>query len=208
MLESTAGFLTQSDESTKPTLKFCGEECKSFSDRSRVFLPSLSVKKPLKEVTFPPMKVGSEGKPINGNIKCMHLLSITLSSYDERNQCPPIRAVMDIYRVSEGNDQLSSGQFIAIFELRTHKNKTFGEFFLNDELQLQKPLPYVTIPIDKEQIQLVNDVLHEGILKSGYDVDHICSLGLPVTTEPLLLKTDPEKENCGEVAGLEFSGEL
>lgn len=207
MLDSTAGFSTRSREDTKLTFRFCGEECQSFNDHSRVSPPLsgqkqdvfiTTVKEPLEEVTF--FLVDSCGMQ-NGDVKSTHLLSITLSSCDE--QGTPLRAAIDMYRVKEGNGQLPSGRFIALFELRTLYNQMFSEFFLTDELQLEQPLPHVKIQVDIERSKLLNAMLREGIEKSGHNVDHFCSKGLSVS-EPLTQGTGTEDDNCDEFVGLDY----
>lgn len=206
MMDSTVGFTTQSAEEPTFILQFCGEGCKAFSDCSHVSLPSLSVKKPLKEVTFSLVPSDSNRMP-NSEVESIHLLSITRSSRDERNQRLPTHAAIDVYKVKEGNDHLPSGCFVAIFELRTYNNRTFGEFFLTDQLQLGKPLPHVKIQVDQGKSQLFNDMLQEGVLMSGHDVDHIRSLGLhdhellaQETTE-----SGSEDENLDVLPALYFS---
>lgn len=201
MQDSTAGlsFLTQSEGETKLTLRFHDEECKSFSDCSHEFPSSFSLKESLKEVVFPTYNDGEE-------VRSVHLLSITRSSYDERNQCP-ICVAVDIYRIKEGGDLLQSGCYIALFDVRTYNSQAFGEYFLTDELQLEKPLPHVKRTADTEQIQLLNDTIHQVILKSGHDVEYIHSLDMQVLHHELLVakETSLENDDCDEFIGLDFS---
>ncbi len=202
MLDSTAGlnFSTQSevDSEAKTTLQFHDEKCKAFSYRSREFPSSFSLKEPLKEVKFHLTTNDKDGN----ETMAMHLLSIGLSSYDEKYQCPTSTAV-DIYRIKEGNDQLPTGCYIALFDVKTYNSQTFGEFFLTDELQLDKPLPHVRVMVDKEQVQLINDVICEVIKMSGHDAKNIHSLCTQLADEPQ--EASPEDNDCDELIGLNLS---
>lgn len=201
MLDCTAGlsFSTQSEEEAKHALRFHDEDCKSFSDRSCPFPSSLSSKEPLKEVTFSLVLDLNDGE---AEVKSVHLTSVTLSSYDESNLCPT-RTTLDVYRVREGGDQLPSGCYIALFEVRTYNSQTFGEYFLTDELQLEKPLPHAKVTVDEEKIQLLNDLIQAGIQNSGHDMKYIHTLGLQVTETPAQENT--EDNDCDELVGLDFN---
>ncbi len=207
MLESTAGlsFSTHSegDPQATPTLRFHDEKCKAFSNRSRDFPSSFSVKEPLKEVVF--CITPSSSEELSSEVTGIHLLSIMLSSYDERKECPTHIAI-DIYRVKKGNDQLPPDHFIALFDVSTYNSKVFGEFYLTDELRLEKPLLHnVRATVEKEQIQLLNDVIREAMQKSGLDVQYIRSVCMEDTVdhEPLLQATNSD-DSCDQLTGLDF----
>lgn len=199
MLDSTAGlkFSTQSEEVTRA---FHDEKCKDFSFCSHEFPSSVLWEEPLKDVTFHLIPTYNDGK-LSGEVTGKHLLSITLSSYNEINQCPT-RTAVDIYKIKEGNNLIPCGCCIALFDVRTSNTQTFGEFFLTNELILQEPLPHVRAIVDKVQVQHVNEVIHEVILKSGHDVKYVHSL-CDTETDYEPLQTRREDSDCNELIGLD-----
>ena len=158
MLDSTAG-LTSEDRERRLIFQFCDQKCADL--HSLKHSPSLSWKKPLKKVTFSLIPTYNNGK--FGEIKSIHLWNLTLSSYDEGHQFPICTAV-DIFKIEEGNDQVSSGSMIALFDVRANNCQEFGEFFLTDELNLERPLPHVTKTSDF--VPMVNDFIREAIRRS------------------------------------------
>ena len=194
-------FSTQSEEVTG---RFHDEKCKDYSFCSHEFPCSSEWKEPLNEVTFyliPNYYVGNS----SGKVTSTHLLSIALSSYNEINRCPT-RTAVDIYKIKEGSNLLPCGRNIALFDVRTCNSQTFGEFFLTSELILEEPLPHVRAMVDKVQVQLVNEVIHEVILKSGHDVKYVHSLReLETNHEPLAVQqTGPGDDDCIEFIGLDI----
>lgn len=181
MLDSTAGlsFSAQSegDSQGTPTFRFHDEKCKAFKYRSREFPSSFTLKEPLKEVIFHILPSSSAETGIQ--VSALHLLQITLSLYDEKSKCPTQTAI-DIYRTKEGNDELPSGNFVALFNIKTYEGQVFGEYFLTDELQLLKPLSHVKEAIAKDQIQLLNDVISQSMQRSGLTMKYICDLCVQV----------------------------
>lgn len=163
MEDSTAGFSSKDAEDPNQSIRFCGEECKSF--HSCAFQPSFSVQRPSNDITN---TLISDVDPDGYKVQSVHLQSIVFSSCGEGNQSPPIHATADVYQVKEGHGHLLSGCSFVLFDLRTPSNRIHGEYFLTDELQLDKPLAHVkTVQIDEKQHQLLNDVLRESILKSA-----------------------------------------
>lgn len=206
MLDATAGFSFQTRsegaQDAKSTLRFHDEKCKAFSDCSHDYPSSFSLQEPVKEITFHLLPYYNSEELI-GEVKCMHLLSAKLSYYDQRKH-HPICASVDIYRVKKGNDRLLSGCLIALFDMRTYSSRTFGEFFLTDEFRLDKPLPHVNTIVDTEKIKVVNDIIHEVILKSGHDVKYFRSLGTQAANSiPPLVQENVD--DCNEFIGLDFS---
>lgn len=161
MLDSTPGFSSKDVEDSNRSIRFCGEKCKSF--HSSVFQPSFSVlRPPSHDITFTLISDNMDDGV--HEVQSVHIQSVVFSSSGERNQCPPIHASVDVYKVKKGLDCLPSGCSIVLFDLRTSNSQIFGEYFLTDEFQLEKPLAHVEmIKIDKKQQQLLNDVLHASV---------------------------------------------
>lgn len=204
MLNSTAGlsFSAENDQNpkAKSTVRFHDEKCMAFNDCSRDLLPSVSWEEPLQEVTFSLLD--------DSNVVCKHLTSFSILSYDEKNQCL-VHTAMNIYRVSKGTSQVQFGRYIGLFNVNTPESKTFGEHFLSDDLLIEKPLPHVTEVIEKDLIQLVNVMIRETILKSGHDVEYICSLGSHIEPLSMLEGNSPKPEHdddCDEFNGLDLFG--
>ena len=107
------------------------------------------------------------------SIKAVHLLSIHLPASSIQT---PTMATFDVYKVVEGAAELKEGSLFTLFHFKTITNQVCGEFFLNDELQLSKPLPHATSrKLSEETVVLVNQLLKEGIKMSGADVQAICA---------------------------------
>ena len=172
-LDSPAGscFVVQNDQKPEETLtiRFHDEECKAFSDHSQDTPVSFSWKEPLQEVTIRLLD--------DGTILCRHLLSFSISSYDETKQCP-FRTKLDVYRVLEGTDAVQSATYVGLFDVSTPGTKTFGEYILTDTLQIERPLPHVINTLDRDIIRVVNAALVEAVERSGRDFEYIRSLGL------------------------------
>lgn len=196
-LNSTAGlsFSVENDQEAKLTHRFHDEKCKAFSDCSRHFPSSFSLTEPQREVSIHLIPNDDGALSSEKTLTGMHLWSVRLSSYDEKNQCPTSTAV-DIYRVKEGSDQIPSGCSVALFDVRTHRSQVFGEFFLTEDLRLDKPLPHARAVVDKELIQLVHDVIDEAIAKSGRDVTCVQSL----CTQQIPERKSPETSPPDEIA--------
>ena len=205
-LDSTAGlsFSVEDEQEAKLTLRFHDEKCKAFSDCSRDFPSSFSLTEPQREVTFHLIPNNNDETLSSEKILTgMHLWSVKLSSYDNKTQCPTSTAV-DIYRVKEGSDQIPPDCSVALFDvIRTHKSRVFGEFFLTEDLRLDKPLPHASrAVVDKELIQLVHDVIDEAIAKSGRDVTCVQSLCTQVPEHKPPETSPPAPDNFDGLGGL------
>ena len=155
---------------------------------------------PLKEIAFAVVPTDSEEESIV-EVKSTHVLSLSLSFRDQG--ASPTHAAVDVYRIEEGIDGLLSGRCIALFKLKNQASQKFAEFFLTNALQLENPLPHVKIQVDKEQNQLLSEILREGILRSGIEVGHILSMGKQVTEPSAQEPRDAEDEEL--LVGLDFS---
>ena len=194
MKNSVSGYGTQTAIET--ALRFCGEECRSFIGHPHPFTPDSSVQVPLEKVTI--LILSDSCGDGTSDIECTHLLNFTISFKDERNSIPPTQATLDIYRVEKGSE-LRSGLFFLLFELKKLYSQRFGEFFLTDSFHLDRPLPHAKLHLDDETNKLLNDLLQEGVLRSGYDLDIIRSLGLNQTPTPPQSPDSAERNSIKEL---------
>ena len=108
MKDSPAGltFFIQNDLSADDkslAIRFDSEECKVFSSHSRDLSPKFISSEQLCKVTFWVLD--------DSRFRGMHLLSFSISSYDEQKQTP-FHISMDIYRVRVGTDAIQSGRYV------------------------------------------------------------------------------------------------
>jgi len=200
MMNAPAGltFFIQNDRSTDESLsiRFDSEECQAFSSHSHDLPPEFSCKEPTHEVNFCLLDGGS--------FMGMHLLSFSISSYDEQRQTP-FRTSADIYRVQVGTDAIQNGKYIVVFDITLPGTKTFGEYFLSDGFQMEKPLPHARECVNKETVQLVNAAILETILRSGHDLDYFLSSGLHKVKEENIMPEEQKSDDDYEIgAALDF----
>ncbi len=173
MQESKPGFSIQTEDESRPRLRFCGEECKSFHGPPQVFaqLHEPVVTTPLVETCFTFIAPDSSGEGAT-TIKTTQLLHFDLPFC---TTVIPTSAVIDVYRVEAG-DEIKPGHLFTLFHLTNLEEQVFGEFYLTDECKLGRPLPHAKEHFHEDLVSLVNDLLQEGIRRSGHEIDNIPSL--------------------------------
>lgn len=197
MLDSTSGFVIESESESDPKLRFCSEGCQSLLGEQQPLELNTLVKKPLTEVNFPIISDTSR-KGITTEVTATHLLSIKLS-VQGTDHYPPTHGEIDVYRIEKGA-ALQSGRLFTLFDLRSLSDQIFGEFFLTDELSLDGPLPHYTIQLKKDSVLAFHMVLCEGIRRSGLAVNDICCLGVArvtvdVTVDATSIKAPSDSES-------------
>lgn len=171
MEASTPGLLVFSKTGTEQVLglKFCSDDCKSFSGPLEGFLRPGITSKVLMDVTF-----------VLLNHSCLRTIQSTLILHLDYTVLDAsgthTHAVLDVYRAGEGSE-LQEGSLFTLFHLRSLEYQVFGEFSLTDDLRLASPLPHVDkhFQLSDDAVTLINSLLHEGS-KCGV-VEDIC---LPV----------------------------
>ena len=186
MQESKPAYSIQREVNLRPKLRFCGEECKSFSGPPEVFAqyhkPAVST--PLAKVDFLFLSSSDNSEVQVSVTNSTHLLHMSLP-YCEFT---PFLAVIDVYR---------AGYLFTLFHLKNIEEQVFGEFYLTEEFKLSKPLPHINKDLDERLIELVNELLQSGIKMSSHDVHGLLSMGSTKEPKPV----DPAKQSNGSGKG-------
>ncbi len=168
MEASTPGFLVFSKTGTEQVLrvKFCSNDCKSFSGPLEDFLRPGITCKVLMDVIFTLLD-----HSCLRTIQSTRILHLDYTVLDASGT--HTHAVLDVYRAGEGSE-LQEGSLFTLFHLRSLEYQVFGEFSLTDDLRLASPLPHVDkhFQLSDDAVTLIDSLLHEGS-KCGI-VEDIC----------------------------------